>query len=69
MLGAIDPLPSTPSWRGAQLKKSTETTLPLLFTLVQVFGTCRKVIDKMTVSNVFAFLFIYSYMRLENNQL
>jgi len=28
MRGAIPPLPNTPSWRGAQLKKSTGTTLP-----------------------------------------
>jgi hypothetical protein len=27
MRGGITPLPSTPSWRGAQLKKSTGTTL------------------------------------------
>jgi hypothetical protein len=29
--GAVYPLPNTPSWRGAQLQKSTGTTLPLLF--------------------------------------
>jgi len=29
MRGAIPPLPNTPSWRGAQLKKSTGTTLLL----------------------------------------
>jgi hypothetical protein len=29
MRGAILPLPNTPSWRGAQFKKSTGTTLPL----------------------------------------
>jgi hypothetical protein len=32
MSGAILPLPSAPSWRGAQLKESTGTTLPLPFT-------------------------------------
>jgi len=26
------PLPNTPSWRGVQLKKSTGTSLPLLYT-------------------------------------
>jgi hypothetical protein len=32
MSGAIPPLPNTPSWRGAQLKKkSTGTNLPLPF--------------------------------------
>jgi len=31
MRGAIPPLPNTPSWRGAQLKKSTGTTLPYLY--------------------------------------
>jgi hypothetical protein len=29
MRGAIPSLPNTPSWRGAQLKKSTGTALPL----------------------------------------
>jgi len=29
MSGVINPLPNLPSWRGAQLKKSTVTTLPL----------------------------------------
>jgi hypothetical protein len=29
MSGAIPPLPNTPSWRGAQLKEITGTTLPL----------------------------------------
>jgi hypothetical protein len=29
MSGAIPLLPNTTSWRGAQLKKSTKTTLPL----------------------------------------
>jgi hypothetical protein len=29
MSGAIPPLRNTPSWRGAQFKKSTGTTLPL----------------------------------------
>jgi hypothetical protein len=29
MCGAIPPLPNTPSWCGAQFKKSTGTTLPL----------------------------------------
>jgi hypothetical protein len=28
-MGAIPPLPNTPSWHGAQLKKSTMATLPL----------------------------------------
>jgi hypothetical protein len=31
MCGAIPPLPNTPSWRGAQFKKSIGTTLPLPF--------------------------------------
>jgi len=31
MSEAIPPLPNTPSWRGAQLKKSTGTTLPFTF--------------------------------------
>jgi hypothetical protein len=29
MSGALPPFPNTPSWRGAQLKKSTGTTLPV----------------------------------------
>jgi hypothetical protein len=29
MHGAIPPLPNTSSWRGAQLRKGTGTTLPL----------------------------------------
>jgi hypothetical protein len=33
MRGTIPPLPNTPSWRGAQLKSSTGTTLPLTFTV------------------------------------
>jgi hypothetical protein len=33
MRGAIPPLLNTPSWHGAQLKKSTETTSPLPFTV------------------------------------
>jgi hypothetical protein len=28
MLGAISPFPNTPSWRGAEFKKITGTTLP-----------------------------------------
>jgi hypothetical protein len=31
MSGSIPPLPNTPSWRGAQLRKSTGTTLPFTF--------------------------------------
>jgi hypothetical protein len=31
MRGAIPPLPDTSSWRGAQLKRDTGTTLPLYF--------------------------------------
>jgi hypothetical protein len=31
MSGAIPPFPNIPSWRGAQSKKSTGTTLPLPF--------------------------------------
>jgi hypothetical protein len=34
MRGEIPPLPNTPSWRGAQLKKSTGTALPLPFTFI-----------------------------------
>jgi hypothetical protein len=34
MSGAIPPLPNMFSWYGAQLKKSTETTLPLPFRIV-----------------------------------
>jgi hypothetical protein len=34
MFGAIPPLPNTPSWHGAQLKKSTGTALPFTFTLI-----------------------------------
>jgi hypothetical protein len=33
MRGSIPPLPNTPSWRGAQFKKSTGTTLPSLVML------------------------------------
>jgi hypothetical protein len=36
MCGAIPPLPYTPSWRGAQLKKSTGTYLSLLFTYIYI---------------------------------
>jgi hypothetical protein len=32
MRGAIPPLPTTPSWRGTQFKKSIGTTLPFTFT-------------------------------------
>jgi hypothetical protein len=35
MSGAIPPLPNTPSWRGAQLKKRTGTTLFLPLPLTQ----------------------------------
>jgi len=31
MRGAIPPLPNTPSWRGAQLKKSRGTILSFTF--------------------------------------
>jgi hypothetical protein len=31
MRGAIPPLPNTPSWRGAQLKKKHGTTLPYIY--------------------------------------
>jgi hypothetical protein len=34
MSGAISPLPNTTLWCGAQLKKSTGTTLPSTFTFV-----------------------------------
>jgi hypothetical protein len=35
MRGAIHELPNTPSWRGAQLKKSTVTNLPSTFNLLE----------------------------------
>jgi len=30
MSGSVPPFPSTPSWHGAQLKRSTGTTLPYI---------------------------------------
>jgi hypothetical protein len=42
MCEALPPLPNTPSWRGAQLnKKSTGTTLPLLFTFIIRMATLK----------------------------
>jgi hypothetical protein len=35
MRGAIPPLPNTPSWRGAQVKKITGTTLIYLYTVIR----------------------------------
>jgi len=34
MSGAIPPLPNTPSWYGAKLRKSTGATLPLPLSLL-----------------------------------
>jgi hypothetical protein len=36
MCRAIPPLPSTPSWRGAQLKKSTGTTSRVRSTFIKI---------------------------------
>jgi hypothetical protein len=35
--------PHTPSWRGAQFKQSTETTLPLLLSLLSDLSSCTYV--------------------------
>jgi len=41
MRGAIPPLPNTPSWRDAQLKRTnTGTALPLPFIVISVFSSC-----------------------------
>jgi hypothetical protein len=46
MSGAVPPLPNTRSWRGAQLKKSTGTTLLLEITsrIIQNYGSLSYVI-------------------------
>jgi hypothetical protein len=37
MRGVILPLSDTPSWSGAQLKRGTETTVPLLYLLKRLY--------------------------------
>jgi hypothetical protein len=48
MLEAIAPLPHTPSWRGAQLRKSTGTTLPFLRFLVLLWSSCTSMYPKVS---------------------
>jgi hypothetical protein len=52
MHGAIPPLPNTPSWRGAQFKRSTGTSLPSTFILLnrapRIGKTLRSDLEKET---------------------
>jgi hypothetical protein len=48
MHGVITPLPTTPSWRGAQLRKSTRTNLLLLLRKV---NRCSDFVTHVVVHN------------------
>jgi len=60
MSGALTPLPNTPSWHGAQLKKSTGTPLPFytknlsmsIFTSNQTQNFSNALVDLRALLNI-----------------
>jgi hypothetical protein len=63
MRATIYPLPNTPSWRGAQLKKSTGTTLPFyLYNVTIIFSSYTGIIFEFRAYMISVYMLVYPYI-------